>query len=80
MNELHLILILIIIAYLMYLNSLNKSYEHMTNLSEQIDKSVNAYINKIHHYDVCQIQQPQLGKNRPYVNWQKIHDYGDLPY
>lgn len=73
-----IILILIVVcAIAVYFN---KSYEHMSNLSEYIDTSVNNSLNEMQHYNVCQIQQPQLGKNRPYVNWQKIHNYGSLPY
>lgn len=73
-------LVLIILLIVIYLTYFNKSYENMGNLSEYIDKSVLCSTNKMQHHDVCQIQQPQLGKNRPYVNWQKIHEYGSNPY
>ena len=65
--------ILILISICIIAVYFNKSYEHMTDLSGYIDQSVNNNLNEILHYDVCQIQQPQLGKNRPYVNWQKIN-------
>lgn len=57
----------------------NNNDEHMTNISDSIDESVNLIKKKMLHHDICQIQQPQFGKNRPYVNWQKIHDYGSEP-
>ncbi len=75
--EILIILILIVILYMIYSYS---NIEHMTNLSLAIDKSVDESLDNILHYDVCQIQQPQLGKNRPYVNWQKIHNYHNINY
>lgn len=71
------IVIIIVIFFVCSLCYYNR-YEHMTDFGPYIDQSVNNYINKMQHYDVCQIQQPQLGKGRPYVNWQKIHNYGDM--
>jgi hypothetical protein len=67
---------IILIFVLLYILYSWPSYEHMKPLSAYIDESVDDFKDEILHHDVCQIQQPQLGKGRPYVNWQKIHDYG----
>ena len=77
MKELIILLIVVIIAYYVYTKYY---YEHMTNFGPIINASVQKYEDDINHYYVCQTQQPQIGKNRPYANWQKIHNYGNVPY
>lgn len=72
-----IILILILIIILLYLNT---NYEHMTNFEDEINNSTKTYLDNILHLDICQIQQPQIGKNRGYVNWQKIYDYDNRLY
>lgn len=68
-----IILITIILIYIIY----NRyQYEHMTpELTKDINISKKYFSNETQHTDTCQIQQPQSGKGRPYVNWQKIHNY-----
>lgn len=75
--EVIVILIIIAIIYVLYSNS---KYEHMTNLSDAVIISRNNCLRNILHNDVCQIQQPFIGKNRSHVNWQKIHDYHNYNY
>jgi len=72
-----ILLILILVLYILYLNN---NYEHMTNISDAVIISRNNNLRNILHNDVCQIQQPFIGKNRSHVNWQKIHDYHNYNY
>jgi hypothetical protein len=72
----HLIIIILIILILIYIIYNKYQYEHMTpELEKDITLSKKYFSNEAQHTDICQIQQPQLGKGRPYVNWQKIHNF-----
>jgi hypothetical protein len=75
--EIVIILIIIVLIYILYSKT---NYEYMTNLSDAVFISRNNSLCNILHNDVCQIQQPFIGKNRSYVNWQKIHDYHNYNY
>jgi hypothetical protein len=72
-----LMILLLIFFYVLYKR---ENYEHMTNFGEYIKQNKECDLNNMLHLDVCQIQQPQLGKDRPYVNWAKIHNYYNFLY
>lgn len=78
MEKAIIIIVILIVLYYAYISYYNEHF--VTNFGPIINASVQKYQDDINHYYVCQIQQPQIGKNRPYVNWQKIHKYGDIPY
>lgn len=72
-------MILIIIGIIAVVALWNK-YEHfdMTPLANLVDASKNEKIEEMMDRNVCTIIHPQSGKDRSYINWYRIHDYGSL--